>query len=396
MEFKQSLTEGTSISSDAILSLFVPGAALSIWVYQFALGEIFSNIVLRIGGQSNTPYIILFTSLIAVSILSGWIMDKKISGRTVCYAALALCGLVSLLSLWILSAGQLLVYSLLVGSGIGAGITGLRVYLSDLTEVDERGRVAGGLLFTSYASIVLVKIALHGASQTLSVIFVTIICLAGLLAYTVKPKRVDVKNKITVYGRTLQYFLISWLLFALAYGSWNAFVTPHPIGSTRIGGALLGSLLILGYGLAALVSGTSADWVGRRTVLGFALLIQASAYIIYGLIPSLRYLALVMETLSWGALNTVFLFIVWAEISKNHMGLFYGAALAIFFGGFMFSGFLIQILGPVKTVYASIASSAILISAIIPLYSSDEPPPKEKVKVREMATYMKEIKKLKV
>jgi MFS family permease len=360
MEFKQSLTEGTSISSDAILSLFVPGAALSIWVYQFALGEIFSNIVLRIGGQSNTPYIILFTSLIAVSILSGWIMDKKISGRTVCYAALALCGLVSLLSLWILSAGQLLVYSLLVGSGIGAGITGLRVYLSDLTEVDERGRVAGGLLFTSYASIVLVKIALHGASQTLSVIFVTIICLAGLLAYTVKPKRVDVKNKITVYGRTLQYFLISWLLFALAYGSWNAFVTPHPIGSTRIGGALLGSLLILGYGLAALVSGTSADWVGRRTVLGFAL------------------------------------FIVWAEISKNHMGLFYGAALAIFFGGFMFSGFLIQILGPVKTVYASIASSAILISAIIPLYYSDEPLPKEKVKVREMATYMKEIKKLKV
>jgi MFS family permease len=323
-------------------------------------------------------------------------MDKKISGRTVCYAALALCGVVSILSLWILSPPQLLVYSLLVGSGIGAGITGLRVYLSDLTEVDERGRVAGGLLFTSYASIVLVKIALHGASQTLSVIFVTIICLAGLLAYTVKPKRVNVKNKITVYGRTFQYFLISWLLFALAYGSWNAFVTPHPIGPTRIGGALLGSLLIIGYGLAALVSGTSADWVGRRSVLGFALLILASAYIIYGLIPSLRYLALIMETLSWGALNTVFLFIVWAEVSKNHRGLFYGAALAIFFGGFLFSGFLVQILGPVKTVYASIASSALLILAIIPLYYSDEPLPKEKVKVREMATYMKEIKKLKV
>lgn len=403
---KEFLTEGTSIKFNGLVGLYIPGVALSLWFYVFALGEVFSDFVLKFGVESRALYIALLVSLILASIVSGGIIDKTGKYLIITYMGLAFCGIISLLSFLITSATQLFLYSILVGAGGGVGITGLRVYLADITELEERGRVAGGLLFVTYVSIVFWKFLLKSLPLTPSILFLSLLCFGGCVAYFLMPEKISVKKKITaygktyqagVYGKTLHYFLISWILFAGAYGIWNALITPHPISLiSNIDNALFGIIVTMGYGFAALVGGMSIDWVGRKIVIVFAYAILAIAYVVYGLIPMFTYFAVFLEVVSWGFINTVYIFVIWGDISKDHMGLFYGVALGVFFGGFLLGQSLAITLGPVPWNYVSILSGALLILAIVPLLYSDEPLPKEKVKLREMASYMKEIKKLKI
>jgi MFS family permease len=397
INIRQTLTEGITIKTDNLISLYVPGVVLTVWLYVFALGEVYSNFVLKFGVETRSLYIVLLGSLILASIITGVVIDKTGKSVQLTYIGLGFCGVVSLFSIMIAYPNLLLFYSMLVGAGIGIGITGLRVYLTDLTEVDERGRIAGGLLFVSYVAILLTKVVLKGASSTLSILFFSLICFAGFSGYFVSQKNVSAPKKIGVYGRTLQYFLISWILFAGAYGIWNALVTPHPISLiSSMDNTLFIVLITLGYALAAFAGGSSIDFLGRRFVIGFALAILAIGYMLYAFVPILSYLALLMEIISWGFISTIFIFVLWGEVSKNHKGLFFGVALGAFFGGFLLGESLAHFLGPVPTNYVSTIASAMLVLAIVPLIKSDEPLPKEKVKVREMASYMKDIKKLKI
>jgi MFS family permease len=397
INIRQFVTEGITIKADELIGLYIPGIALSIWLYVFALGEVYSGFVLKFGVQSRTFYVALLLSIILASIVTGGLIDKMGKSFLFTYTGLGVCGIISLLSFLITSSSLLLIYSLLVGAGIGMGMTGLRVYLTDLTEAEERGRIAGGLLFLSYIAIIFSRAVLKQASLTLSILFVSLICIIGLTFYFKVPKLVTSQKKISAYGKTLQYFLISWLLFALAYGTWNAIVSPHPINLiTNIDSSILRGLIILGFALAAIAGGISIDWIGRRFAIGFALAILAIGYMLYAFVPMLSYLALLLEVISWGFLNTIFIFVVWGEISKNHKGLFFGLALGVFFGGFLLGESVANLLGPLPKSYVSLVSSAMLLLAIVPLTKSDEPLPKEKVKVREMASYMKEIKGLKL
>jgi MFS family permease len=370
INLRQFITEGISIKADELIGLYIPGIALSIWLYVFALGEVYSNYVLKFGVPSRTIYVTLLVSIILASIVTGGLIDKMGKSPLFTYTGLGVCGIISLLSFIITSSTLLIIYSLLVGSGIGIGITGLRVYLTDLTETEERGRIAGGLLFLSYIAIAIIfsRAVLKQASLTNSIIFVSLICIAGFTFYFKVPKLVSSQKKISAYGKTLQYFFISWLLFALAYGTWNAMVTPHPISLiSSIDSSILGGLILLGYALAAITGGVSIDWMGRRFVIGFALAILAIGYMLYAFVPML----------------------------KNHKGLFFGLALGVFFGGFLLGESVANLLGPLPRNYVSLVSSAMLVLAIVPLIKSDEPLAKEKVKVREMASYMKDLKGLK-
>jgi MFS family permease len=392
---KHVLTDGLIIKKEGLLGLYAPGIALSIWLYVFAFGGVLSDLVLRFPLEARPTYLALLLALMLSSVISGWFIDKNGKAIIVTFIGLGLCGVIPLLAFFLNSSRQILFYGALVGLASGVGITGFRVYLANLTEVEERGRVVGGLLFISYFAILISKLLLREASLISSILFLSLISFAGASFYFKITKTDPGKKKVGVYGKTVQYFMISWLLFAGAYGVWNALVTPHPISLiSNVNNVTFGLLTGIGLATAALVGGTAVDWIGRRRVIGFAFACLSIAYLFYGLFSRFEFFALLLELTAWGFVNAIFIFVVWGDIIKSYKGLFYGLAFATFFGGFILGEALADFLGPVPWSYVSIFTFGMLVFAIVPLYYADEPLPKEKVKLREMSSYMQDIKNL--
>jgi MFS family permease len=391
------LTEGVNVKTDRIISLYAPGVAIITWFYLFVMGDVFSNFVLTQGAETRPLYFGLLFALIIASLISGALIDKTGKSHEYTYLGLIFCGVVSFIALIISSPSQLFFYSLLVGAGAGVALTGLRVYLADLTEIIERGRIAGGLLFLSFVSIVLIKSFFKFTTQPLQIITLTIICIAGAISYSIKPKGIRYIKKGKKHGNETRYFFIAWVFYTAAFSLWNGFVSPHPGGHFfNLSGLLLGLLMYVGYSIAALVGGTLIDWIGRKIVIGFTFAILAISYVIYGFVSLLQPLALLLEISSWGLISAVMIFVLWGDLSKHSRGILYGATLGVFYSGFFVASYLNQVYGPVSTAKAALISSTLLIMAILSVYYSEDPLPKEKIKFREMSTYMKEIKKLKI
>jgi MFS family permease len=388
------LTDGVNVKPDRLISLYAPGVAIISWFYLFAMGDIFSNFVLAQGAETRPLYLGLLLALIIASLISGALIDKTGKSHEYTYLGLIFCGAVSFFALFISSPGQLFFYSLLVGAGAGVALTGLRVYLADLTEITERGRIAGGLLFISFIFIFLIKFFFKFTAQPLQIITLAILCMAGAASYSVKPTRIRNKKKGKKHGNSTRYFFIAWIFYTAAFSLWNAFVSPHPVD--YLNGPLVGLLRYVGYATSALVGGALIDWIGRRIVIGFTFAILAISYLIYGFVVLLQPLALFLEIVSWGFVSAVMIFVLWGDLSKSSRGTLYGAAIGVFYSGFLAAPYLNQIYGPLSTTTIAILSSALLITAIMPIYYSEEPLLKEKIKLREMSTYMKEIKKLRI
>lgn len=392
---KRFFTEDISINARDLVILLVPGVALSVWMYNFAFGEVFSEHITQFDIEGRLIYIIILFSLAFSAIITGILIDKTKKSLSFIYAGLGFCGIVSLLALLINSSNQFLLYSVFVGFGSGIGITALRVYIADVTEVEERGRVAGVVLFTSYIGIVVSKIILRDASFTTSILFLSGTCFLGLSIYLSNPKKIKIEEKSISDVRSARLFLISWILITIAYGVWNALITPHPINLiSDIDTTSFVILSSIGYAIAALIGGISTDWIGRKLVAGFALVALAMAYAFYGFISSFIYPALFLEVIAWGFLNTIFLFVLWGDLSSGSRGLFYGAIWALFFGGLIFGETLSYLLGPIAMSHVSLISSTLLILAILPILKVEEPLPKEKIKEREMSRYLKEVSKI--
>ncbi|MEE8423508.1 MAG: MFS transporter [Thermodesulfobacteriota bacterium] len=388
-------TEDISINTRDLVTLLVPGVALSVWMYNFTFGEVIGELITKFDIQGRVIYAIILFSLAFSAIITGILIDKTKKSLSFVYAGLVFCGFVSLLALLINSSNQFLLFSVFAGFGSGIGITAFRVYMADVTEVEERGRIAGVVLFASYIAIVVSKIILRDASFTTSILFLSGICFLGLSIYLSNPKKIKIREKSTSDTRSARLFLISWILITLAYGVWNALITPHPI--TLVSDIDTTSFIILssvGYAIAAIIGGISTDWIGRKLVVGFALAALAMAYAFYGLISSFVYPALFLEVTAWGFLNTIFLFVLWGDLSSGSRGLFYGVAWALFFGGLIFGETLAYLLGPTPWSHVSLISSTLLILAILPILKVEEPLPKEKIKEREMSRYLKEVRKI--
>ncbi len=396
-KINQTITDGISIEQNELLGVYLSGVPLLIWFYFFALGEVLSNIALNYGLETQRIYMLFLGTIIVASIASGKLIDKGIGSFDLTRYSLGACGAVPLIAFFISTAVQLNIYVLIVGVVTGAGFTALRTYLSDVTEVDERGRIAGGLLLSSLISVAIIKILFTDAPVEASTLFVSLICLGaffGLYQISIDDR---LPHKKGLENNTIRSFIISWILFSTAFGLWNANVSPHPLSLiSDMESFTLDIVNLLILASAAFLGGILADRIGRKPVIGLSLAFLASSYLIYALLPFLIAPALLLEVGSWGVLSLVFIFVLWGDLSKKSRGLYYGLSLGILLGGFLAGELIAESFGPIKTAYVAYTSALLIFAALVPLYYSEEPLPKEKIRLREMSGYIRDIKNLKI
>ena len=396
---KNLFTDGLSISTPEILSVYIPGVALLVWFYIFVVGEVLGNIARNLTSDIHVLYQILLISIVLSSVISGILIDKLDDVSVFTYVSLFVIGVITLFTnLIIARPGFLSLFIILIGILSGSSITALRTYLTSLTEIGEGGRIAGGLLFFSFLSIAIWEFLSIRTPNNVQIVLISLLCFAGLLGYFIPESRnTDYKKKEYKYYGNIFYFLIPWITFSLAFGLWNALVSPHPIEKIiKIDPVSFGIVATLVYSLSSLIGGIEIDLFGRRVISGFAFILLAVVYLIYGLLPSLIPIAFLIELGTFGVIFMIFIFVIWGDLSIKHNGFYFGLAFGIFFAGLLSGEIASQYLGPVPRTDVSIVSSLLLVLGVISIYYSEEPLHEDMQRFRKMSSYMREIKKLKI
>ncbi len=288
-------------------------------------------------------------------------------------------------------------HAILVGISGGAGLTALKFHLSESTTIHERGRIAGGLILISILTGAAIEQALKTSPIEISSIALGLIALTGLTAKTTGPMAVKEKKKGVTYIQSLKPYILTLILFTIGYSVYNTLITPHPIQLNQgLNKPLTGIIAIIGYTSAAIIGGVAADWIGRRTVIAFGLLSLSGAYLLYTFTPFLSPFALLMETGAWGGLTVILLYVIWGDISRSNKGFYYGASQGIFYLGIILAGLLPGSLGPIAHETISTFSAGVLMLGLLAIYYANEALPKDKIRVREIKSYVEEIKKMKV
>ena len=189
--------------------------------------------------------------------------------------------------------------------------------------------------------------------------------------------------------RFLLYF-IPWIMFCVI----NYLIIPIiPPNIPYI-------LKIINFGvtsLFALVGGVVSDSVGRKPVIIIGFIMLGISYAALGIRAGLfaYYLYTIMDSIAWGMFGTVFLMILWADLSDNMASEKHYAI-----GGlpYVFSALLEQLFAPfIETIPKSAAfsfASFFLFLSVLPLLYAPETLPESVIRHRELRRYIEKAKKL--
>jgi MFS family permease len=392
------------VKSQSVTSLFITANSIS-WFLLTLI--IFINILSGEANQLTFVQILMlsaayFGGLILSSIIGGTLLSKKLLKRSG-LLLWALTGVMSclLLSLFYSSASLVTMLALFffLSCSIGLGIPTCLSLFATQTKADNRGRWGAIIFFTVQMLSVLILMVLSNASFEFQFLILAIWRLAGLTGITLynqaEKKSEERKTSIQSIFAERRFILlfIPWFMFTVI----NYIETPVlQIHMSNIGTDfydLYNLVTILIASVAAIPAGIICDRKGRKitSIAGFIFLGLGYAFlsILSGTELVAYILFMIFDGIAWGILYTLFIFVIWGDLSD-------GANREKYYllGGlpFLFAG-LIQVI--VQPFAASIniglsfsLASIFLFIAVLPLVFAPESMAEKIIRERELNNYV--------
>lgn len=268
------------------------------------------------------------------------------------------------------------------GVVFGVGLLAFCTLFWDLTAPEERGRVAGAMGFV-FLPICPLLMALASRLDLYGTAALCIILNLGTLATKLFNRSGKImlreKRNLEEYNpekKTIILYLIPWVVFSSINATLTSSFSSHVIQYFPPSSQMsLTALQVVGGGLGAIAGGVLADFSGRRLSLALGLTLYGVNSAISGLAESYEvfYLVFTGTGLTWGILLTVYLFVVWGDLSTTKTCAHrYSVGLATFYLATGIGALLSPELARIPSMPASIISCLLIFLSNIPLILAPE------------------------
>jgi MFS family permease len=401
-------THGFGISKKkflAVLLLFFPSFAWFFLFEQFSMSLLEESIINE--GFSTDFWINVGHVLFFISIIGSAIIGSVISGKWRRRRLLEVWILLGVITTLLVMVNQgvffLLFISVLAGVSFGLGFPYCLAFFAESTTVEERARVAGALIFTTFFSTILCILVSSGLQcgiieYLLILSFLRAISFFSLL---IDPhERIVCKERgwmsvITTSGLGLYY--LSWLIFSVAAGILTIVELPLELQMENL--SVLGSVfLYFGVIVSSLFSGFAADHFGRKKIIMLGSIMLGVSYTVFGIaISGSSYLLIrLVSGVAWGIIFVTYMLTVVGDLATNcSKEKFYAIGVVVPIIVFMiFQSFSGTFTPSVPISSISVILSILLFISVIPLLYAPETLPIDKIRQRRFEKHLKKIKKL--
>jgi MFS family permease len=402
------LTKDFKVSRRKIVAstLLLGGALAWFFLINAYIFDIFTSITPN-EPLSNNYYNIgqaLFYAFIIISAVIGSFIGKTIS-RSKLLLAWILLGTFSTIFLTF-SQGPifLLISGTLLGISFGWGLPISMAFLADCTVIEERARVSGITILTTFI-IVFLTIAvknIFALEMTVALGLFALVRLSSVVALTLSAcdlrthtqiKPLEIKSGAY---REFALYLFPWLMFCVAGGlATNLIPETSPFDSAVSLGNSLKYIFIAVFGL---VSGIIADRIGRRWPIRIGLVVLGISFALLGVSMSWGSVVFYLATsgIAWGLFFTIFLAIP-GDLSTPDSREKYYAIMYILPIGSLFALSTIPgwaIFSNANSSSLSQIFSIIIFLAIIPTLQAKETLPEEKIQNRKLKEHLENVEKI--
>lgn len=399
------LTEDFKINSRKLTLMIMLYSTSFLWFYVFNI-LILGKIVAGLGVDQVWSYvgdILFFVSTICFLFIGGAVSDRVDHHRLLLFwIVLGVLSTCTALIVWDLYS--FLAISVFTGAIYGLGLPYCLALIVEYTSIEERARVFGVSVLTTYVLLSLTFAAF--LSLDLGVLEIVVFSVAirsvGLPALSLKPlsRREAVRRKAwtsTVKTRNFLLYFFPWLMFNVANGfsellaSWAGF---NYLGESII---MTGTIFqYLGASVLAVISGVVSDRFGRRNTIILGLITLGISYAFLGLSTSpASYLAVSAASgIAYGIIMVNYLTVLGDLASQRDLEKFYAIGMAVpLIVMVVVLVYESTILAMNVNIVSAVLSMTLFIS-VFPLSYATETLPEDKIRSRRFREYLEKARHL--
>lgn len=399
------LTEDLKISRRKIIALTLLISGTLAWFFLLSgyLYDIFTNMTPTEPLWKNYFNIGqgLFYGFAIFSAVIGGFIGKTIDRRKLLITWILLGTFSTLLPVFFHGPIFLIISSSLLGISLGLGLPISMAFLGDCTVVEERARISGLIILTTFLIAFIGKLVVRTLSLELlgALVLFALIRLMSVSALAIEKcdaRQIKIETQVPkVAYRDFLYYLFPWVMFCIAAG---LAINLIPVTLEYASAVSLGNnLRFISIAIFGVISGIVADRIGRKPpiIIGLIMLGFSFALLGFSMSYSSVIIYLVTSGIAWGLFFVIFLAVPGdLSISGSREKCYavgYTLPLGILFTLSAIPGWAIF-----SNSSSSISQlfSLILFLSIVPILLAKETLPREKVHDRQMKEHLENIEKL--
>ncbi|MBC7129755.1 hypothetical protein H5T51_00855, partial [Candidatus Bathyarchaeota archaeon] len=291
-----------------------------------------------------------------------------------------------------------------LGVSIGLGLPSCLSFFADLTSIESRGLISGIVWSSIGGTMLLFAFLMSIFTLQESIVFLALWRLLGSFAFIFLTKG-SFENPIVqeslsyldiIRKKDMLLYLLPWIVFSIVN------FAETPILEKVFGTETFTFIGLIGYaiiGVTAIIGGLTADFLGRKRVviLGFMMVgIEYAALSAFYNLPSIAYLFMVFDGITWGLFFPVFFMTVWGDLGEQYAKEKYYALGGLPFLLANFASILVRPYVEVIPPSAAFSFAAFfLFLAVVPLMYAPETLPERVIRERELKRYIEKAKRIK-
>jgi len=336
---------------------------------------------------------------------SGALLSEKVRRLRFIYFWMILGLLSSLPLIFInnITVGHLSIIFTLLGISFGLGMPSSLAHLADNSSIENRARISSLILLMANLSTLPLAILFMALNLVMSSLVLAVWRGLGLIILALmKPKEENFGNEkrqfsfISVFRpKSFSLYFLPWVMFILVDALEKALLRDF-IGLEFFSFILTVEPIIAVFFMC--VGGLLADKIGRKRVVIYGFISLGVGYAMVGLAPMMRiawYFYIIVDGAAWGIFYTIFLLILWGDLSQPGTRENYYAI-----GNFPFlirSMITLLFVTSVASFPANASfslASFFLFLAVLPLMYAPETLPEKKMELRRLKGYIEQARKV--
>ena len=383
----------------SILILLVPPISVFFMLRSFLLDQILENALIDQDWIFSAKGIYL--AALSISALFGSFTLQKIERRKF-FTITLVYRIVAIFSIVLFQNGfNVLISCILLGSSFGLGFPSDLSFLSDNTEVEERGKISGIVLCLTFIIVMALMIVTSSMESSITQNMVINLILqsvsGGILLFNKsweKPTRITLSMSRVLKNRTFILYMVPWAMFSFVNGAVNFLWAMLETYEVRAGAMIVQYIASI---IFFILAGIFSDYYGRKPTILIGFVMLGFSYFLVPSVetPIIDYTVSIFSGIAWSCIMVPFLFTISGDLSPEGGREAYYAISGLFWmiieTGFTFISSVM-----ILTIQIGIVSSIlsmVMFLAVIPLLYIPETLPKNKISDRRISNYFERVLK---